>query len=234
MTTSPRTPAPSRFRISTLRTANVPEPKSLIERSTNVISPTLSLLAVLLLVLSACSTVDTAIEATTTSLSPTVATSAPGPPTTTTVTTPTAQPDDTRLCTLIGCESALTIELSNVDIQPEATYGIDICVDDTCLSETVTIDVAHPGTGEIDLGKTYDLTDGRLPQDPYLLIWTSDEIYFHLGEGEYGTTAGVSLTLTDDTGAVLVAIDGEGVSMERTQPNGPDCLPICFGGRMIV
>lgn len=192
----------------------------------------------LLLVVSACSTADTSQGEVTTSTSLTVDSSAPGPSTTptspTTTVAPVAQPDDTRMCTAIGCMSALTIELTSADIQPEATYGIDVCVDDTCLKETVTIDMAHPGTGDITHGQTYDLDDGRLPQEPYLLVWTSGEIYFHLGEGEFGVTADVSFTLTDDTGAELVAVDSGGVPIERSQPNGPDCPPICFFGRMTV
>jgi hypothetical protein len=66
-------------------------------------------------------------------------------------TNPTSPPstDDTRFCTEIGCDSVLTIELSEVDITPNATYDIEICVNGDCAREAITIDVPDPGTGEI-------------------------------------------------------------------------------------
>lgn len=190
----------------------------------------------LLLLLTACdgTAEDTATSSEprfTTSSAPTVTTNAPS--TTSTTAPPWAGTDDTRMCTAVGCDSILTIELSEVDITPEATYDVEICVKGDCTTETITIDVPYPGTGEIDRGET-EKKSGTLAGR--MLVWADgDYIEYHLPEGDYSSSAFVTFTLTDADGSVLAQTDDTTeVSLERSQPNGPDCPPICFSARMTV
>lgn len=136
------------------------------------------------------------------------------------------------MCTDAGCDSILTIEFTEVDIEPEETYTIDICVDDECVSETITIDVPHPGTGEIIRGET---EGHRGTPEGRMLVWADDDrIDFFLPDQEYGETAQVSFSLTTSDGDVLAEVDSEDVPLQRSQPNGPGCPPICFSGRLTI
>ena len=150
----------------------------------------------------------------------------PGSPSSTKATT-------TTFCTDAGCDSVLTIELSEVDIVPEATYGVEICVDGDCASETITIDIPHPATGDIvrgDSGHPVGTLAGRM------LMWVEGNyIEYYLPEREYGGSATVAFTLRDVEGSVLAQTTGATeVPLERSQPNGPGCPPICFTGRLTV
>ena len=128
-------------------------------------------------------------------------------------------------CTQIGCESVLRIEFTDVEFQPEATYHLDICIDDDCVSEPVTIDVPHPGTGEIDLGRA---GDGQI------LVWAnSNDIDFRLREDEYPESVEVSVTVTNAGGSVL-AHSVSDVQVSRFQPNGPLCGSTCFNAQVTV
>ncbi|MGB9358416.1 MAG: hypothetical protein WCC01_07655 [Acidimicrobiia bacterium] len=141
--------------------------------------------------------------------------------------------DDTRFCNEEGCDSVLTIELSEVDITPNATYDVEICLNGDCATEPITIDVPHPGTGQIDRGES-ERSPGTLAG--WILMWVEgDYIEYHLPEGEYGESALVAFTLMDAKGSVL-AQTGEAteVPLERLQPNGPECPPVCFVGRIAV
>jgi hypothetical protein len=133
----------------------------------------------------------------------------------------------------VGCDSILTVELSEVDITPDATYDVEICVDGACAAETITIDVRHPGTGEIDRGESRR-TPGTLAG--WMLVWVDgDYIEYHLSEGDHGSSASVTFTLAASDGTVLAKTnETTDVPLERDQPNGPDCPPVCFSGRMTV
>jgi len=148
-------------------------------------------------------------------------------------TTSTSPPDITRFCTEVGCDSQLTIELSKVDITPEATYGIEICIDGDCATATITIDVADPETGRIILGRSGPSPGPRSGQ---ILMWVErDSIEYFLPEREYGASASVAFVLRDADGSVLAETEeGTEVPLERSQPNGPECPPICFFGWLTV
>lgn len=145
-------------------------------------------------------------------------------------TTPTTEP---RFCTEIGCDSLLRIELTEVDITPEATYDVEICVNDVCATETVAIDQRHPGTGEIQRGES---PRARGTLDGHMIIWAEDDrIDYYLPEADYDSFASVTFTLTNSDGDGLARTDGAAdVPLERSQPNGPGCPPVCFFGRMSV
>lgn len=193
------------------------------------------ILFLLSLVLSACT--GSVTDTTSPQPLPTT-TSVPRTSTSTPAVTSSTEPNTTsttepRFCTEIGCDSLLTIELTEVDITPEAIYDVEICVDDVCATETVTIDQRHPGTGEIQRGES-PRAQGTL--DRYMIIWAEDDhIDYYLPEADYDSSASVTFTITNSDGDVLARTDGPAdVPLERSQPNGPGCPPVCFFGRMTV
>ena len=131
------------------------------------------------------------------------------------------------VCTEIGCESLLVVDLVDTDILPEETYQIEVCVDGTCVDESVTVDI--PGETGVAVTGWTDLDWGRLS-----LQADDDLIEFTLPPGDYDTTAVVSVTVADAAGSVIVEGESEAVPLERAQPNGPDCPPVCFTGRMQI
>lgn len=132
-----------------------------------------------------------------------------------------------RACTEIGCESLLTVEFEEADIQPEETYRVSMCVDDECIDETVTIDMPSD-TGEGVMGWA-ELDRGRIT-----LRADENTMEYTLPGDEYGASAVVDLTLTDSSGVVVAAVEDDEVSLDRAQPNGPGCPPVCFTGRMTI
>lgn len=192
---------------------------------------------VLSLLISAC----TGSAADTTSTSQPPPTTSGMPPSTSTnvsAATTTTQADTTgtsepRFCTEIGCDSVLEVELADVDIAPGATYDVESCVGKVCAAETVTINLRHPGTGEIERG------EGPRPQgtlDGYMVVWAEeDRMDYYLPEADYNTSASVTVRVMNSDGDVLADTDGPAdVPLERSQPNGPGCPPVCFFGRMTV
>lgn len=172
-------------------------------------------------------------DTTTSSQSSSATSSVPSVGTSSTTAPGTTATSDARMCTAIGCDSTLTIDLTEVDITQEATYDVEICVDGACSAETITIDVRHPGTGDIDRGESHR-PSGTLAG--WMLVWAEGNyIDYHLPEGEYGFSASVIFTLTASDGTVLAQTDeATEVPLERSQPNGPGCAPVCFSGRMTV
>jgi len=156
----------------------------------------------------------------------------PGTSSSTTRATSKASDGPGRMCTAAGCDSLLTIELTDVDVQPEETYDVEVCVDDRCAVETITIDIRHPGTGEVTRGES-ERTPGTV--EGWMLVWAEDDrVEYYLPSHDYGDVARVSFALSDATGNVLASISDVEVPLERSQPNGPDCPPVCFWGRLAV
>jgi hypothetical protein len=187
-------------------------------------------LLVVLLVLVACTSANE--EPSTNSEPPATADSeSTSSPSTAGVTAPPSTATETTMCTAAGCDSALTIDLSQVDITPGATYEVEICVDGICTAATTTIDVRHPATGDIDRGET-ERKPGILAG--WMLIWTDDHIDYYLPAADYGSAASVTFTLTAPDGTLLAqTAEPTDVPLERSQPNR-DCPPVCFHGRMTV
>lgn len=111
-------------------------------------------------------------------------------------------------CTLIGCESQVTFELS-VDLAPGTTYEVEACIDGDCASATVEV----PQAGLATSGR-FTVDAGR------------DALTLRLPDGDYGGAHGVTLSVAGSDG-VLVTVQNE-VEFERLQPNGPRCEPVCW------
>jgi hypothetical protein len=135
-------------------------------------------------------------------------------------------------CNAAGCVSLLVINLTGLDIQASETYDVKLCVGEVCVNETITIDVAHPGTGDIVQGDSRPNAGG--PGGLLSLSAHDDRVDFYLPQGEYGTEAQVTFSLTDAEGNVLVKTEGTAVPLERSQPNGRWCPPICFWGELTL
>lgn len=128
-----------------------------------------------------------------------------------------------RACTEIGCRSLLTVELTDADVVGDTTYNVEVCVDDDCVSSRVTVDVRN------------DQDEAVLGEDGGVVLRADQDLveYSLAGDG-YGETAAVSFTLTDADGNVVAEANDQEVPIERSQPNGPGCPPLCLTGRLTV
>lgn len=157
--------------------------------------------------------------------------------TSTTLTTSTGAPqqvetEPTIICDEVSCNSALTIELDEVDIEPNDTYHLEICVDGDCTAATITVDIVNPGTQQVSHGAT-ERRPGTLER--HIVMWADDDrIDYVLPEKEYGQSVAVAFTLEDADRLTLVETgEATDVPVERSQPSGPGC-PVCFFGRLTV
>jgi hypothetical protein len=157
-------------------------------------------------------------------------------------------------CDAAGCESLVSIRLTDTDIQPSETYRLELCVGDVCVDDEITIDIASPGPAELAHGEVdpdaagegnAGYGSGELVQGEgspniggpggRILMWAAeDRIDFHLPDGDYAATGAVTLTLWDSSGAVLVAVEDASVPLERSEPNGRWCPPVCFWGELTI
>lgn len=135
-------------------------------------------------------------------------------------------------CTAIGCESIIFVELTKVDLTAESTYGVEICVDGDCRYETITIGSADPSTGSRPVGESQGEGPGR--EKMIRLDAETDTVTYHLPAVDHGETADVYFAITDADGEVLVEAESAEVHLERFQPNGPDCPPVCFSGHLAI
>lgn len=150
-----------------------------------------------------------------------------------------ASSDDTTLtddramtaCTEIGCLSAITIELGAVDIQPGAAYDLEFCVDGDCRYETVVAGSGNLGETEVEAenGGTGETTRAKPHVDP-----ETDTVTYQLPEGEYPETIHVYFAVADAGGETLAQAENVEVHLDKNQPNGPDCPPVCFHGHLKV
>jgi hypothetical protein len=68
-----------------------------------------------------------------------------------------------------------------------------------------------------------------------ILMWAPENrIDFYLPEGDYADTEEVVFTLTDSSGVVLAAVEDASVPLERFEPNGRWCPPVCFWGALTI
>lgn len=109
-------------------------------------------------------------------------------------------------CTLVGCEDGITAQIGpDVLAGADGEITVETCADGTC----------HPDRVDPALSPHGVLTGVPAPG---------------LSPGDEVT---VTVTVTDEAGAVLADVR-ERITMERSQPNGPDCGPGCVVGGVTV
>lgn len=141
---------------------------------------------------------------------------------TTDTTPPTTAP---VVCTEIGCNSGLRVELSDVDLVSDATYLVEVCIGEQC----VDVEIGPGHSGEITPGADPNTLEGG----SIFIDADSDSVELFTGFAEFDAVETVSFSITDiATDEVLAVADGEEVPFERNQPNGPGCPPVCFFGRL--
>lgn len=105
-----------------------------------------------------------------------------------------------RVCTLVGCRSAVFIDVRQVVKSMPAARTIDVCIDSRC-NRAPLYDPSFPGARETVTSRE----NGIHAVGPYV----------------------VSIVLRDRRGKVLVRA-GRIVTMEKNYPNGKECGGLCF------
>lgn len=121
---------------------------------------------------------------------------------------------DTQSCTEIGCSPEVVLAISQVEAIKRAVQ-ISFCVDSDCRSA-----VAQPeGSGYV--------VEGDAPLSISAGGGAPLQVSFPLGEAvDPDVPHRVRATVT--VGGRVVASVDEDVELERFEPNGPGCPPVCW------
>lgn len=115
-------------------------------------------------------------------------------------------------CTLIGCESGVNFDLDD-PLEPGQEFRASACVGDICREASGTVP-ERGCTTESDLVVCTPQSGGT-------------DIHLRLPDGTYDKTYDVRFELTSGSGETLAEADVP-VDFQRSQPNGPDCDPVCW------
>lgn len=127
------------------------------------------------------------------------------------------------MCTAIGCMSAVTFALDDGTLVGGETYDVDLCVAQACSSVRIGLPAAETGSGEVG-----NLVDGvEVHVAPDTVTYTIPDL-----GGD--APVDVSLVVANIDGELVVDFDQQDVPLTSNQPNGPDCPPVCFFGRVEV
>lgn len=114
------------------------------------------------------------------------------------------------ICTAIGCDSQVVFELTAIELVASRSYEIEACLDETCAAATVE-----------------PTQHGAVVNDHGLVVHPDQNtVALVLPEGNYAGTRTASLRVRPD-GEEPFAMEVE-IELERTQPNGPNCPPVCW------
>lgn len=111
--------------------------------------------------------------------------------------------------------------LVDQDLQAGVTYDVEACLDEVCERGELTVPVRpeQPFTQTADGNLTLDTDE--------------DSVVLLLGDGDYRDSHRAHLTLRGDDGKVLEEIDVE-TELQRSEPNGPGCEPVCWFAEVSV
>lgn len=117
-----------------------------------------------------------------------------------------------RNCTLIGCESGVSFDLDE-PLPPGQEFHVSACVGDVCREMSGTVP-ERGCTTQSDLMVCGPQSGGT-------------DVHLTLPSGTYDQVYEVHLDLTTGSGETLAEANGS-VDFQRSQPNGPNCGPICW------
>lgn len=123
-------------------------------------------------------------------------------------------------CNDAGCFNRVAFELGH-DLLVGETYTMEACVDDYCETATLggpdaqgTAASQASGTARLSLDTDRDIVNLET-----------------MSSRDWSGTHRTSLTVRDSAGDTVAAVARE-TRFERTQPNGPDCPPVCWNARV--
>lgn len=116
-------------------------------------------------------------------------------------------------CTLIGCESGVNFDLTD-PLEPGQEFHASACVGDICREASGTVP-ERGCTTESDLAVCGPQSGGT-------------DVHLSLPSGTYDETYDVRFELISGSGETLAEADVS-VDFQRSQPNGPNCGPVCWG-----
>lgn len=115
-------------------------------------------------------------------------------------------------CTLVGCESGVNFDV-DAPFEPGEEFRVSACVDDICREARGAVP-ERGCTTESDLTVCGPQSGGT-------------DVHLRLPNGTYDKTYDVRFELVSGSGETLAQADAS-VDFQRSQPNGPDCGPICW------
>ena len=122
-----------------------------------------------------------------------------------------------RMCTARGCQSEVRVRLADLGLGKQGgVVTATMCFDGACSEQRQRFKASGASFGIEGSRLSVEALDDHIE----LALRLPPRVYDE--ETEHPVTATVSV---DGAKATKVARD---VTLERTQPNGPDCEPICW------
>lgn len=120
-----------------------------------------------------------------------------------------------RECTAEGCESRVDFAV-DTDLVAGVPYYVTACIDGACERRTLEVPPAAPGAR----------LDDRIALDV-----GTDVVSLHLEDADWSGEHDVQVRVTGPGAQVLAELRAT-IELERSQPNGPDCDPVCWYARV--
>ena len=127
---------------------------------------------------------------------------------------------DRQVCTAIGCVNAVSFAVTGAGLGPDGGRIVaEACFDGDCARTRYT---QEPSGASQATGRRMDV----------LVESDRVQILLHLPDADYdeATAHEVSLVLRVD-GGEPIRVERE-VNLDSSQPNGPNCAPVCWGARV--
>lgn len=120
-------------------------------------------------------------------------------------------------CTLRGCESQVSVTLPDLGLGGKAgVVKATMCFDDVCDTQRQTFERS---------GASF----GRQGSDVEVSAFENDLVAtLHLPGGNYDATTEHRVTLKVSVDGAKPVTLARAVRLNRTQPNGPECDPVCW------
>ena len=125
-----------------------------------------------------------------------------------------------QVCTAMGCVNGVTVSVAGIGLGPEGGRVVaEFCFDGSCER---TRYAQQPSGASRSSNPQLEVFVQRDRVDVMLL----------LPDGDYDEERAHDVTLTlRVAGGDPIRVERQ-VNLERSQPNGPDCAPLCWGARI--
>lgn len=126
------------------------------------------------------------------------------------------------MCTGMGCTTGIFMDIGAGEFRQGDQATVELCLDETCARAAGPLSATHGLDGKAQ----------AFGKGSYFHVWLQDGVVtaeLHIGSDRFNDNRPRRLTFsaTGEGGQEPVEHDQD-VRMQRVQPNGPACEPVCW------